>query len=324
MPHRRRGILTYNCQSFSYAPEHGPAVASVGYGLEALVGLLDNKVAVITGAGRGVGKAHARLLAQEGAAVVVNDLGTDENGNLTAETVAQEIRAAGGKAIAHTRDISTVEGGQSLFQSAMDAFGGAHILVNNAGILRDKGFLKIEEADWDSVIKVNLKGMYAVTRPVFAWMKENGGGVIVNTSSTSGLVGNIGQANYAASKAGAFGFSNVLAIEGRKAGIRVWTLAPAATSALTAPYMSDEQKKELAPEHVAQVLLYMVSELSRDRTGHCIFASGYGIRELKLVAAEGIKGSGRDGSIDARAIAAAEDKIFRPEKALTIMDFATR
>ncbi len=288
------------------------------------MGLLDNKVAIITGAGRGVGEAHARLLATEGASVVVNDVGKDEGGRFTAEIVAEALRAAGGKAVAHTDDISTVKGGKSLLETALEAFKGAHILVNNAGILRDKRLVKIEEDDWDLVLKVNLKGMYAVTRPVFAWMAENGGGVIVNTSSTSGLIGNIGQSNYAASKAGAFGFSNVLALEGRKVGIRVWTLAPAATSALTAPYMTEEQKKELAPEHVAQVLLYMVSDLSGSRTGHCIFASGYGIRELKFVEAEGIAGPGRDGSIDARAIAAMEEKIFHPSKTLTIMDFATR
>jgi NAD(P)-dependent dehydrogenase (short-subunit alcohol dehydrogenase family) len=284
--------------------------------------LLDGKVAIITGAGRGLGEAHARRLAQEGAAVVINDIGKDEQGVYAAETAAASIRAEGGKAVAHTQDISTVAGGVSLLKCALDTFGGAHILVNNAGILRDKSFLKQEEADWDAVLSVNLKSMFTVTKPVFAWMKENGGGVIVNTSSTSGLVGNMGQINYAASKAGVLGFSNVLALEGLKAGIRVWTLAPAATSALTAPYMSEEQKKQLAPEHVAEALLYMVSELSGKRTGHCLFVSGHSIRELKFVAAEGIRGRGYEPQVDARAIAAAEDRIFRSEPALTIMDFA--
>jgi NAD(P)-dependent dehydrogenase (short-subunit alcohol dehydrogenase family) len=284
--------------------------------------LLDGKVAIITGAGRGLGEAHAKRLAAEGAAVVINDIGKDAAGVYAAETAAAAIRAAGGKAVAHTQDISTMAGGESLLKCALDSFGGAHILVNNAGILRDKSFLKQEEEDWDAVLAVNLKSMFAVTKPVFAWMKENGGGVIVNTSSTSGLVGNAGQINYAASKAGVLGFSNVLAIEGAKAGIRVWTLAPAATSALTAPYMTEELKAQLAPEHVAEVVLYMVSELSGKRTGHCLFASGHSIRELKLVAAEGIRGPGYEPGVDARAIAAAEASIFRPETALTIMDFA--
>lgn len=284
--------------------------------------LLDGKVAIITGAGRGLGAAHAHLLAREGAAVVVNDLGRDEQGNFTAETVVAEIRTAGGRAIAHTQDISTTEGGRSLLDTALGEFGRVDILINNAGILRDKSFLKLEEGDWDAVLKVNLKSMYAVTQPVFAWMKENGGGVIVNTSSTSGLVGNFGQSNYAAAKCGAWGLSNVLAIEGAKFGIRVWTLAPAAVSALTAPLMDEATKAQMAPEFVAEVVLYMVSELSGKRTGHCLFASGQSVRELKLVSAEGIRGGGIDSSFDARKLAASEEQVFRAEAALTIMDFA--
>jgi len=284
--------------------------------------LLEGKVAIITGAGRGLGAAHAQLLAREGAAVVVNDLGRDEHGSFTAESVVAEIRAAGGRAIAHTQDISTSEGGKSLLETALGEFGRADILINNAGILRDKSFLKLDECDWDAVLQVNLKSMYAVAQPVFAWMKENGGGVIVNTSSTSGLVGNFGQSNYAAAKCGAWGLSNVLAIEGAKFGIRVWTLAPAAVSALTAPLMDDATKAQMAPEYVAEVVLYMVSELSGKRTGHCLFASGQSVRELKLVSAEGIKGGGIDTSFDARKLAVSENQVFRPEAALTIMDFA--
>ncbi len=284
--------------------------------------LLENKVAIITGAGRGLGEAYARRLAEHGAAVVVNDLGKDENGALIAETVAQSIVAAGGKAAANTADISTMEGGASLLKTALDNFGSADILINNAGILRDKSFLKLTENDWDSVLGVNLKGMFTVTQPVFAWMKENGGGVIVNTSSTSGLVGNFGQLNYAAAKAGVFGMSNVLTIEGAKAGIRVWTLAPAATSALTAPLMNDEQKQLLDPSHVAEAMLYMVSDLSGNKTGHCLFASGQSIRELKLVSAEGIRGRGENADLTAEGIAAAADSIFVDAPTLTIQDFA--
>lgn len=284
--------------------------------------LLENKVAIITGAGRGLGEAYARRLAEHGAAVVVNDLGKDENGALLAESVAQSIVAAGGKAAANTADISTMEGGASLLQTALDKFGAANILINNAGILRDKSFLKLNENDWDSVLGVNLKGMFTVTQPVFAWMKENGGGVIVNTSSTSGLVGNFGQLNYAAAKAGVFGMSNVLTIEGAKAGIRVWTLAPAATSALTAPLMNEEQKQLLDPSHVAEAMLYMVSDLSGDKTGHCLFASGQSIRELKLVSAEGIRGRGENAELTAEGIAAAADSIFVDAPTLTIQDFA--
>ncbi len=284
--------------------------------------LLDGKVALITGAGRGLGEAYARLFAKEGAAVVINDVGRDDQGRSSAEAVAAAIRESGGRAVAHTQDISTTAGGQSLLATALEAFGRADILVNNAGILRDKSLLKLEEADWDLVLQVNLKSMYCVTRPVFAWMKEHGGGVIVNTSSTSGLVGNFGQSNYGASKAGVLGFSNVLALEGAKFGVRVWTLAPAALSALTAPLMGEEMKAQLAPEHVAHAALYMVSSLSGTRTGHTLFASGHSIRELKLVSAEGIPGAGYHGGLTAHDIAAAEDKVFRSEAALTIMDFA--
>lgn len=285
--------------------------------------LLEGKVALITGAGRGLGEAYARLLAKEGAAVVINDIGKNEAGDYIAESVAASIREAGGRAAAHTQDISTVEGGNSMIQCALDNFGAVDIVINNAGILRDKSLLKMEEGDWDLVQKVNLKSMYSVTRPAFAWMKENSrGGVIVNTSSVSGIVGNFGQSNYAASKAGVWGFSHVLALEAAKFGVRVWTLAPAATSALTAGLMSDEMQKQLAPEHVAEVVLYMVSELSGKRTGHTIFASGQSIKELKLLPAEGLRGGGTGAPLTARDLAAAEDKLYRQEPALTVMDFA--
>ena len=143
------------------------------------------------------------------------------------------IKAEGGRAVANGADISTIAGGQSVFDDAIKHFGRADILVNNAGILLDQTFAKAKEANWDRVIKVHLKGTFCATQPVFRWMRDNGGGVIVNTSSTSGLIGNFGQTNYGAAKGGIWGLSNVLAIEGRKYNIRVWTLAPGALTRMT-------------------------------------------------------------------------------------------
>ena len=202
------------------------------------MGLLDGKVAIITGAGGGLGRAHALLFAKEGAAVVVNDLGGARDGagggHSMADQVVKEIQAAGGQAVANYDSVATVEGGESICKSAIDAFGKVDILVNNAGILRDKTLVNTDEASWDIVIQVHLKGTYCVTRPVFTHMKNRGqGGVIVNTSSTSGLIGNFGQSNYGAAKAGIAGFTRCLALEGKKYNIRVWGLAPVAVTRLT-------------------------------------------------------------------------------------------
>jgi NAD(P)-dependent dehydrogenase (short-subunit alcohol dehydrogenase family) len=286
------------------------------------MGLLDGKVAVITGAGRGLGEAYAKLLASEGAAVVINDVGVTESGVSSAEAAAAAIRAHGGKALADMHDVSTTDGGRALVEAAVAEFGGVHILINNAGILRDKSILKTEDADWDAVVAVNLRSAYTVTKPAFAWMKANGGGVIVNTSSTSGLIGNFGQGNYAASKGGVWAFSNVLALEGAKAGIRVWTLAPAALSPLTAHLVDAKTAAELQPEHVAPAVLYMVSSLSGQRTGHCLFVSGQKIMELKLQAAEGVPGAGRDPALDAHGIARAAESIFHSSPSLTLADLS--
>lgn len=257
------------------------------------MGLLDGKVALITGAGGGLGEAYAKLFARQGAAVVVNDLGAPRDSagadKSMAEKVVAAIKAEGGRAAANDADISTVEGGESLFDDAIRHFGRADILVNNAGILRDQSFAKSNEADWDNVIKVHLKGTYCATLPVFRWMRENGGGVIVNTSSGSGLIGNFGQSNYGAAKAGIWGLSNVLAVEGRRYNIRVWTLAPAALTRMTAGNPEWEEEL-LSPEGVAPAVLYMVSDLSGDQTGKVLGVSGLGgVREMRLMQAEGWK-----------------------------------
>ena len=242
-----------------------------------------------------------------------NDFGGARDGTAAATTpaaelVAAEIRSHGGRAVADTSDVSTVTGGRHILDSALQSFGQVDVLINNAGILRDKTLVKLEEDDWDAVMNVHLRGTYCVTRPVFTWMKETGrGGVIVNTASTQGLFGGFGQTNYGAAKAGIFGFSNSLALEGRKAGIRVWTLCPMASTRLTMDVLPDDLRQNAVPDKVAPVVLYMVSELSGDQTGKVIYAGGNRIQEFKVVSADGFV---HEGEIDARTIAANANKIF--------------
>ena len=294
------------------------------------MGLLEGKVAVITGAGGGLGREHALLLAREGAAIVVNDLGGDRTGTgkgtSMADQVVDEIKAAGSEAAASYDSVATGEGGRNILKTALAAFGKVDILINNAGILRDKTLAKMEEEDWDAVLAVHLKGTYCVTRPIFQHMRERGeGGVIVNTSSTSGLIGNFGQTNYGAAKAGIAGFTRCLALEGKKYNIRVWGLAPVAVTRMTEdlPGMSAEQvRKMLSPAMVSPAVLYMVSDLSKDKTGRFLFAGGtpggVRVREMKIVFSDGLTKPGGE-PITAEEIAAAEDRVFLPEEETSIM-----
>ena len=280
------------------------------------MGLLDGKVAIVTGSGGGLGRTHALLFASEGAKVVVNDLGGSRDGSgagsSMADNVVKEIEEAGGEAVANYDSVATVEGGDSILKSALDAFGQIDILVNNAGILRDKTLVKTEEADWDAVLAVHLKGTYCVSRPVFTKMKEVGnGGVIVNTAATSGLIGNFGQCNYGAAKAGIAGFTRCLALEGHKYGIRVWGLAPVAFTRLTSDLMGEDNAavaKALDPAKLSQAVLYMVSELSGDKTGKFLYASGSRVAELKITGPDGLR---KDG-FSALDIANNEGDVFLP------------
>jgi NAD(P)-dependent dehydrogenase (short-subunit alcohol dehydrogenase family) len=273
------------------------------------MGLLDNQVAIITGAGGGLGRSYARLLASEGAAIVVNDMNAD-----AAHKVVSEISAAEGRAVACVMDVASVSCGEAILRTALEAFGGVDILVNNAGILRDKSFANLNEENWDAVVKVHLKGTYCVTQPVFRWMKEmKRPGVIVNTSSSSGLGGSFGQTNYGAAKAGIWGFSNCLALEGQKYGIRVWTLCPAAATPMTQGLMTPEMMAQWSPDRVAPVVLYMVSRLSGERTNKTLFASGSKVMELKMVASAGVPNG---AEFSAQDLAAAADRVFLPEQAL--------
>ena len=260
------------------------------------MGLLDGKVVVITGAGGGIGREHALHMAKEGAAIVVNDLGGARDGtgagSAMADQVVDEIKALGSEAVANYDNVATVEGGQNILKTALDAFGQVDGLVNNAGILRDKSFAKTTEDLWDPVIAVHLKGTYCVTHAIYNQMKESGnGGVIINTSSTSGLNGNFGQCNYGAAKAGIAGFTRCLALEGKKYGIRAFILAPVALTRLTEDlpgFDNEEMKKRLAPGIVSPLLTYLVSDLSKDMTGNTFYCGGGRIAEMKVVTHTGI------------------------------------
>jgi NAD(P)-dependent dehydrogenase (short-subunit alcohol dehydrogenase family) len=283
------------------------------------MGLLDGKVAIVTGAGGGLGEAYARLFAREGAAVVVNDLGGARDGSgdgsvSAAQKVVNGILAEGGRAVANGDDVSTLAGGENILKTALDAFGQVDILVCNAGILRDKSFANTTEADWDLVVKVHLKGTYCCTLPVWKWLKDNGRpGVIVMTSSTSGLYGNFGQSNYGAAKAGIYGFMRVLAIEGRKYGIRVMGLAPGAFTRMTSdlPGRAGREPDPLSlPENVAPGVLYMVSDLAADHTGKVLGVSSRGVREIKMLETEGFQ-PGRPYT--AQEVAENAEKVFFAE-----------
>jgi NAD(P)-dependent dehydrogenase (short-subunit alcohol dehydrogenase family) len=285
------------------------------------MGLLDGKVAIVTGGANGLGEAYCKLFAAEGAAVVVNDLGGARDGTGgdagPARKVADAIAAAGGRAVANGDDVSTMAGGENILKAALEAFGRVDILVSNAGILRDKTFANTSEADWDAVIKVHLKGAYCVTLPVWRWMKDNAvKGVIVLTSSGSGLFGNFGQANYGAAKAALWGMMRVLSIEGRKYGIRVWGLAPGAYTRMTSdlPGRRDrEPDPRSLPDNIAPAVLYMVSELSGDRTGVMLGASSRGVREIAMRQAPGFV---PEPGWTARDLAERENEVFFADSAM--------
>jgi NAD(P)-dependent dehydrogenase (short-subunit alcohol dehydrogenase family) len=221
------------------------------------------RVAIVTGAGGGLGREHALLLASRGAAVVVNDLGGDVHGEgasaRAADAVVEEIRSAGGVAVADYASVSEPEAAAAIVQRAVDEFGRIDIVVNNAGILRDKSFVNLEWADLQAVLDVHLRGAFYVTRPAFAHMKEQGYGRIVVTSSGSGIMGNFGQSNYGAAKMGLVGLMNVLKIEGAKYGIKVNAVAPIARTRMTEDIFGDAVA-HFDPRYVAPVVAYLASE----------------------------------------------------------------
>ena len=236
----------------------------------------DGRVAVVTGAGGGLGRTYALDLAARGASVVVNDLGGSVDGkggdDAAAQKVVDEIKSAGGEAVASYDSVSTPEGGESIVQTAVDSFGKVDIVINNAGILRDKSFLKLEWEDLKAVIDVHLMGAFYVSKPAFKVMKENGYGRFVFTASNA-TFGNFGQTNYAAAKMGLVGLSNTIAVEGARAGILSNVIMPVAKTRMTEELLG-EFANYLAPELVTPMVTYLCSEANT--TTHGAFSAAGG------------------------------------------------
>ncbi|MFH0789043.1 MAG: SDR family NAD(P)-dependent oxidoreductase, partial [Pseudomonadota bacterium] len=247
---------------------------------EAQAGIrFDGRVAIVTGAGAGLGRVYALELAKRGAKVVVNDLGGPRDGagsgsTRAADQVVEEIKALGGQAVASYDSVSTPEGGQAIVRKAIEAFGQLDILINNAGILRDKTLAKMEPEAWQAVLDVHLNGAYHVTRPAFLKMRERGYGRIIMTTSAAGLFGNFGQANYSAAKLGLAGFMNTLKLEGEKHNIKVNTVAPIAATRLTEDVLPPDLFEKLKPEFVTPLILTLCAE-SCPHTGQ-VFNAGFG------------------------------------------------
>ncbi|MGB1342697.1 MAG: SDR family NAD(P)-dependent oxidoreductase [Pseudomonadales bacterium] len=251
------------------------------------MGLLDGKVAVVTGAGGGLGETHALLLAKEGASVVVNDLGGSRDGagggNAMADQVVNKIKAMGGQAVADYGNVANEDDANAMIQRAVDSFGKIDFLIANAGILRDKSFKNMTNDMWDIVIDVHLRGTYLTVKAAYHQMMNQGhGGSIVVTSSTSGLLGNFGQSNYGAAKAGIAGFARCLFQEGLKYGIRVNILAPAAWSRLTEDIFPQGQNMEelLSPDKVSPLVVWLGSDDAKDVTGRTFLATGNTVQLL--------------------------------------------
>jgi NAD(P)-dependent dehydrogenase (short-subunit alcohol dehydrogenase family) len=254
--------------------------------------LLEGKVAIVTGAGGGLGRAYARLFAREGAKVVVNDVGSERDGrgvdSRAADAVVEQIRADQGEAIANHDSAASAEGAEAIVRTAIDAYRRVDVLVNNAGILRDKSFLKMDEEMWDAVISVHLRSTFLCSqRFARQIVAQGGGGRVINTTSVSGMLGNFGQANYAAAKAGIYGLTRTMSIELQKHRITVNAIAPLAKTRMTEDLPMFQGIDTLTAEHVAPVALFLASDLCGDRTGHVVAAAGARLYVFKVVETQG-------------------------------------
>ena len=259
--------------------------------MKAGMALLSGKVVIVTGAGSGIGRAEALAAAREGASVVVNDVDAEATGPSTktnAEHVVSEIKNAGGKAAMFLGSVAERATGEALVAFAVNQFGRVDGLVNNAGIVRDKSFLKMDEAMWQDVLAVHLSGTFfvsqAFTKQILA---QGGGGRIVNTTSVSGMLGNFGQANYAAAKAGIYGLTRTMSIELQKHRITVNALAPIAKTPMTEDLPMFQNVTTMTPEHVAPAAVFLLSDLCQDKTGHILAVAGSRMYAFKIVEAAG-------------------------------------
>jgi NAD(P)-dependent dehydrogenase (short-subunit alcohol dehydrogenase family) len=252
--------------------------------------LLKGKAVVVTGAGRGVGREIALLMAKEGARVVVNDYGGSETGSgasqKPADEVVEEIRSAGGEAVSNYDSVATMAGGQAIIKTATSSFGRIDVVVNNAGILRDRMIFNMTEEEWDAVINTHLKGSFAVTRAAAPIMREQKWGRFINMTSTSGLIGNVGQANYAAAKLGIFGLTKATALDMARYNVTANCISPFAWTRMigTIPTETEQQKarvekiKQMSPAHIAPMAVFLASDAAKDVTGQV-----FGVRGKELM-----------------------------------------
>jgi NAD(P)-dependent dehydrogenase (short-subunit alcohol dehydrogenase family) len=248
--------------------------------------MLKGKVAVVTGAARGIGREISVLMASLGARVVVNDYGGSEGGTGAgkepADEVVRDIRKAGGEAVANYDSVASMAGGQAIVKTAVDAFGRVDVVVNNAGILRDRMIFNMSEEEWDAVINTHLKGTFAVTRAAAPLMREQKSGRFINMTSTSGLVGNVGQANYAAAKLGIVGLTKVTALDMARYNVTANCISPFAWTRMigTIPTETEAQKarvekiKKMSPAHIAPVAAFLASDHAKDVTGQVFGVRG--------------------------------------------------
>jgi NAD(P)-dependent dehydrogenase (short-subunit alcohol dehydrogenase family) len=278
--------------------------------------LLEGKVAIVTGAGGGIGRAHALALAREGARLVVNDLGGDRHGggkgSDAADRVVEEIVAAGGAAVASYDSVATREGADGILWAALSRFGRVDVLVNNAGILRDRTLLNMTQEDLDRVLDVHLRGTFFCMQAVARQLKVQGqGGRIVNTTSLSGMLGNFGQANYAAAKAGIYGLTRVAALELQKLGVTVNAIAPVALTRMTEDLavFRGASELELGPQLIAPVVVFLASDLAAGVTGQVVGVQGGRLFLYRVETTEGAEKDPASGPWTAQGIAEAWGKI---------------